>query len=260
MPTGDPPYGKTELLSRYAPPNGILPPEHDCIACGDRHAMGWCRLKLAGVEHCGLCGIAHVGHNRTCPHLNSETQVATMLSALKESTESPEMKERARKHLRMIKGDLVQRKRKRESMELGHQAPVNGMNSPEKRQLQQVQREYQRIHQHGSYGVSNGNIPLPNAPQSRQIPDVRFQPGNPSFNPSTFKFNPYRNANSDNPRLDSGHNPPPSSPPPHHRQGNNKYSMNRDTSSLPVHGAPLFNPQYDPASMGMPRGRSSHGS
>ena len=73
--------------------------------------MGWCRLKLAGYENCGLCGIAHIGHGRTCPHLNSETQVATLLATLKESTESRELIEQATKYLRMIRGDLIQRKR-----------------------------------------------------------------------------------------------------------------------------------------------------
>jgi hypothetical protein len=73
-----------------------------------------CRLKVAGIEHCGLCGLAHVGHGRTCPHLNSEVQVATLLGTLKESTESRELIEQATKYLRMIRGDLVQRKRKQE--------------------------------------------------------------------------------------------------------------------------------------------------
>lgn len=76
--------------------------------------MGWCRLKLAGVEHCGLCGIAHLGHGRTCPHLNSEIQVATLLGTLKESTENHELVEKAQKYLRMIRGDLVQRKKTQE--------------------------------------------------------------------------------------------------------------------------------------------------
>jgi hypothetical protein len=76
--------------------------------------MGWCRLKVAGIEHCGLCGLAHVGHGRTCPHLNSEVQVATLLATLKESTESGELIEQATKYLRMIRGDLVQRKRTHE--------------------------------------------------------------------------------------------------------------------------------------------------
>ena len=79
--------------------------------------MGWCRIKLAGVEHCGLCGIAHLGHSRTCPHLNSETQVATLLQTLKESTESRNLIEQARKYLRMVRGDLVARKRAKERRE-----------------------------------------------------------------------------------------------------------------------------------------------
>jgi len=76
--------------------------------------MGWCRLKIAGVEHCGLCGIAHIGHGRTCPHLNSEVQVATLLGTLKESTESRELVDQAQKYLRKIRGDLVHRKRAQE--------------------------------------------------------------------------------------------------------------------------------------------------
>ena len=76
--------------------------------------MGWCRLKLAGVEHCGLCGLAHLGHSRTCPHLNSEAQVVTLLQTLKESTEDREKVELATKYLRSIRGDLVARKRNAE--------------------------------------------------------------------------------------------------------------------------------------------------
>lgn len=94
-----------------------MPAIHDCSACNEAHPMGWCRLKLAGVEHCGLCGIAHLGYSRTCPHLNDETQVATLLRTLKESTESRELTEQATKYLRMVRSDLVQRKRARERKE-----------------------------------------------------------------------------------------------------------------------------------------------
>ena len=76
--------------------------------------MGWCRLKLAGVEHCGLCGIAHLGHSRTCPHLTDEKQLVRLLETLKESPESREDVEAATKYLRMIRGDLVARRRKKE--------------------------------------------------------------------------------------------------------------------------------------------------
>ena len=76
--------------------------------------MGWCRLKIAGVEHCGLCGLAHMGHGRTCPHLNDEKQVETLLMTLKESTESRELVDEAVRYLRVIRGDLVSQRRQRE--------------------------------------------------------------------------------------------------------------------------------------------------
>ncbi|WEW57620.1 hypothetical protein PRK78_003087 [Emydomyces testavorans] len=91
--------------------------DHRCIACNIIHPQGHCRLKQAGVEHCGLCGIAHFGHSRTCPHLNSEVQVASMLSSLKESTEQRALIEEATKYLRGIRGDLVRRKKQRVAKE-----------------------------------------------------------------------------------------------------------------------------------------------
>lgn len=114
VPSGPAPHFNGDGPADYIPLGG-LPPTHLCSACDEIHPMGWCRLKVAGIEHCGLCGLAHVGHGRTCPHLNSEVQVATLLGTLKESTESRELIEQATKYLRMIRGDLVQRKRKQES-------------------------------------------------------------------------------------------------------------------------------------------------
>ncbi len=93
------------------PYQNLAPAPYDCLACGENHAVGWCPLKRAGVEHCGLCGLAHFGHQRTCPHLNSELQVATMLGTLKQSSESPYLVEEATKYLRGIRGDLVRRKK-----------------------------------------------------------------------------------------------------------------------------------------------------
>ena len=113
VPSGSAPHFNGDGPSDYGALGG-LPPTHLCSACDEIHPMGWCRLKVAGIEHCGLCGLAHVGHGRTCPHLNSEVQVATLLGTLKESTESRELIEQASKYLRMIRGDLVQRKRKQE--------------------------------------------------------------------------------------------------------------------------------------------------
>ena len=87
------------------------PIPYNCLVCGQNHRVGYCPLKLAGVEYCGLCGLAHYGHQRTCPHLNSELQVATMLGTLKQSSESPLLVEEATKYLRGIRGDLVRRKK-----------------------------------------------------------------------------------------------------------------------------------------------------
>lgn len=124
-PTGQAPYIGTGGPSQYANV-GQLPPPHHCSACDEEHPMGWCRIKLAGVEHCGLCGIAHLGHSRTCPHLTDEMQVGRLLQTLKESPEPREYVEAATKYLRMIRGDLMQRKRKKmeqdmnRTMQMGH--------------------------------------------------------------------------------------------------------------------------------------------
>lgn len=116
VPNGPAPHFNGDGPADYIPLGG-LPPTHLCSACEEIHPMGWCRLKVAGVEHCGLCGLAHTGHGRTCPHLNSEVQVATLLGTLKESTESRELIEQATKYLRMIRGSLVQQKRAQEKKE-----------------------------------------------------------------------------------------------------------------------------------------------
>ncbi|KAH8730753.1 PHD/FYVE-zinc-finger like domain-containing protein [Phaeosphaeriaceae sp. PMI808] len=83
-----------------------------CLACHKHHPRGACELKVAGVEHCGLCGLAHYGHSRTCPHIKSETQVREMLKALKNSPEKKELVDLAVKYLRGVKGTLVQQKKR----------------------------------------------------------------------------------------------------------------------------------------------------
>ena len=83
-----------------------------CPACHKSHPSGACELKAAGVEHCGLCGLAHYGHGRICPHIRSETQVREMLQALKNSPEKKELVEVAVKYLRGVKGTLVQQKKR----------------------------------------------------------------------------------------------------------------------------------------------------
>jgi len=84
-----------------------------CIACNQHHATGYCPLKLAGVEHCQLCGLAHYGNGRTCAHLNSVTQLRAMVEAIKQSNEPEEIKVLAKKRTVGIIGDLNQRKRRK---------------------------------------------------------------------------------------------------------------------------------------------------
>lgn len=91
-----------------------------CPACHTAHPVGSCPLKVAGPEHCPLCGLAHFGQGRTCPHFGSETQVREMLEALRKSTESKELVLLAAKYLRGLKGHIVQKKkRERESVDGG---------------------------------------------------------------------------------------------------------------------------------------------
>jgi len=87
------------------------PPLVGCVACQSVHIQGNCALKRAGVEICNLCGVAHFGHARVCPHINSETQVRNMLIALKESPEAGHLVKEAKKYLAGVKGTLVQKKK-----------------------------------------------------------------------------------------------------------------------------------------------------
>ncbi|KAI7553411.1 SNF2 family DNA-dependent chromodomain-containing ATPase, partial [Hortaea werneckii] len=103
------------------PSNPSYPPQPsdliNCLACRTQHIIGHCPLKLAGVEHCNLCGIAHFGHGRVCPHIQSETQVRAMLEALKHSNEPEHLVAEAKRYLRALKGNLVQLKKKKEEKE-----------------------------------------------------------------------------------------------------------------------------------------------
>ncbi|OAK96166.1 hypothetical protein IQ06DRAFT_296950 [Phaeosphaeriaceae sp. SRC1lsM3a] len=103
-----------------------------CPACRNQHPQGACELKAAGVEHCGLCGLAHYGHSRTCPHIKSETQVRAMLEALKNSNEPKELVDLAVKYLRGVKGTLVQQKkrdREKAAAQKGELPPSMGTSS-----------------------------------------------------------------------------------------------------------------------------------
>ena len=86
-------------------------PHTPCPACSLPHPRGSCPLKIAGVEFCPLCGLAHFGTARTCPHINSETQVREMLAALKSSPERKELVAEAHRYLSGVKGTLVRHKK-----------------------------------------------------------------------------------------------------------------------------------------------------
>ena len=85
--------------------------EQYCQACQKIHSKGYCQLKLAGPDSCGLCGITHFGVSRTCPNFSSDVQIRLMLDALRKSQESPEKIEGARMYLRGILAERVRRKK-----------------------------------------------------------------------------------------------------------------------------------------------------
>lgn len=108
-----------ERMQPPTPPSTVPPMSMDgaadplpCLACEGYHATGSCPLKLAGVEHCGLCGIAHFGHSRACPYLRDEDHVIRMLEALKQSPEPRHLVAEAKKYLRSIRHDFAQRRRR----------------------------------------------------------------------------------------------------------------------------------------------------
>ncbi|KAF1989793.1 hypothetical protein K402DRAFT_390767 [Aulographum hederae CBS 113979] len=112
--------------------NANAPPQMvNCLACSTVHHEGYCRLKLAGVEKCPLCGIAHYGHARVCPHIGSETQVRQMLEALRNSNEEAYLVKAATKYLRGVKGHLVQsEKLAREKLEKEQRGEVPSSRNP----------------------------------------------------------------------------------------------------------------------------------
>ncbi|KAF1812225.1 hypothetical protein P152DRAFT_28751 [Eremomyces bilateralis CBS 781.70] len=118
---------KARLLAPPIPdptnPHKPLPKQRACPACSQVHAVGSCPLKVAGVEHCPLCGLAHYGQGRTCPHINSETQVREMIACLQMSNEDQELVDAAIKYLRGVKGHLVQRKKKERENKMGIAVP-----------------------------------------------------------------------------------------------------------------------------------------
>ncbi|WPH01485.1 SNF2 family DNA-dependent chromodomain-containing ATPase [Acrodontium crateriforme] len=123
-----PPPRSTEYITypQYQGPSFLAPSaaELNCMACHTVHAMGSCPAKIAGVEYCNLCGMAHYGFGRVCPHIQSETQVRAMLEALKHSKEPEHLVAEARRYLRGLKGNLVQMKKQKALRESAMRAPA----------------------------------------------------------------------------------------------------------------------------------------
>ncbi|KAJ5823461.1 SNF2-related protein [Penicillium robsamsonii] len=108
------------------PPMGTFDGAQDdiisCVACQHRHVAGRCPLRHAGVEFCGLCGLAHWGGHRVCPHLQSRLQVSRMLEALEKSVEAPALIMGAKRYLQGILKSVARSERNRKKNSLA--APV----------------------------------------------------------------------------------------------------------------------------------------
>jgi len=111
------PPGNTMPADGYSLHRFIQEP---CVACSKVHAKGLCPLKLAGNEHCALCGLAHFAsrYQRICPHLSSVTQCRVLLETIKQSNEPHELKDRAKRYIVGIIGDLNNRKKKKAAQAL----------------------------------------------------------------------------------------------------------------------------------------------
>jgi chromodomain-helicase-DNA-binding protein 4 len=162
-----------------------------CPACLKQHPQGACELKASGVEHCGLCGLAHYGHSRTCPHIKSETQVREMLEALKNSPEKRELVDAAMKYLRGVKGTLVQQKKKdREkaaALANGGVPPVSVPTTgrPPKTNTAAAGVRYSPYAPSGS--SSGAASQFPNGPPQREVPSWYKCPLGSEHTPATMR-------------------------------------------------------------------------
>lgn len=114
-PTAQPgmiPYQELRRVELIAPTDN--PAFSKCKACKHRHAPGTCTLKKAGVENCPLCGIAHLPKATICPHMSSETQLTSMLNALRESNEDRDIVDAAKRYVRRRKKQVQHEKRESE--------------------------------------------------------------------------------------------------------------------------------------------------
>ncbi|KAJ5281098.1 hypothetical protein N7478_006470 [Penicillium angulare] len=121
--------------------------ESICIGCNRRHPSGQCPVKAAGVENCPLCGLAHFGGRRICPHLHSKIQIDRMMDALRKSNEPRELVSAAKKYLKGIIGNLAMAERKASGrhslMPDTTSTPPSSVQSPSLQPLGNPQQLYQ---------------------------------------------------------------------------------------------------------------------
>lgn len=141
-----------------------------CPACNNQygyHDIGHCPLKLAGVEYCNLCGLAHFAEGLLCPHLNSTIQLRILLDTIKKSPETQKMVLWVRKLLTKIKADLLEQDRK--LAEAGHPHPtVEEMDEYWKRR--EMTQKYKRM----KLSHSDGDGTRPQGQQARGFEPPKF--------------------------------------------------------------------------------------
>lgn len=166
------PFVRAQLPPLPVSGDGAQDTRPPCIVCKNHHPIGRCPLKLAGVEHCPLCGLAHFGKNRNCPHLHSEVQIRHMISALQRSNEPPEQVAKAKRYLYGIVGDLNKRARKKAFLEAGRLPQPSQMAPP---------RTTSSIHYQSSVETQ---VPESNS-ETHQIrptfPDESYRQSQPSY-------------------------------------------------------------------------------
>lgn len=110
------PLPSRATVPKIPPPvNGDISNVVHCPACSENHVQGMCPLKLAGVEKCHLCGQAHFGSGRTCPHFRSEEHIRALLATIRDSNEDQALKQEATRYLRGVLGDVRRKKKQRNS-------------------------------------------------------------------------------------------------------------------------------------------------
>ncbi|KAI9658166.1 MAG: hypothetical protein M1831_004013 [Alyxoria varia] len=166
-------------------------PVKECVACHARHREGYCPLKLAGPEHCNLCGLAHYGVARTCPHVRSETQVREMLAALKQSHEPRHLVQEAMRYLSGVKGTLAQEKRRKAEKMARMQAAAAGtseyLHVPQAYDLNQPgsspSQDYSTESQKTRRNVPGTYVMGPDGYTSNYSPKTGPPPSRPQFMP-----------------------------------------------------------------------------